>query len=133
MSTATTCTSCGLIQTLTCGGSGRKRCLRCDYRLSHPSAAGPIEATLWVLLLLGLMSVAVHDTFLGFTYAGGTHRVGLSDGPAQVIRLGQTFVGVAVLFCAVVSPGWGGLGRRHATGGLAARARWPGTAGVLRW
>lgn len=98
----------------------------------HRDTAGPWEAVFWVLLMLGLFTVVVQDMFMSFTFAGGTNRVAVSDGPLEVIRLGSTFVGVSVLFCALIAPVLWGLGMLYVLAGLASGARGPGTAATLR-
>ena len=135
MSVAHACTSCGLIQSLpdnTSGRGGKARCARCDYTLRPRAAAGPWEAMFWVFVLLGLLVLLVQDTFMSFTFAGGTNHTAVTTGPLEVVRLGSTFVGVAVLFCALVSPALWGLGMLYVLAGLASRMRGPGTAAVLR-
>ncbi|MEL7087835.1 MAG: paraquat-inducible protein A, partial [Planctomycetota bacterium] len=138
MPTAHTCTSCGLVQTLpgTLWPAGRNvpgvRCGRCDFVMRPRSAAGPGEAMCWTLALLGLFTVLTQEMFVSFTFAGGTNRTVVTTGPLEVIRLGSTFVGVSVLFCALISPVIWGLGMLYALAGLASGRPGPGTPAVLR-
>ncbi|MEM6855223.1 MAG: paraquat-inducible protein A, partial [Planctomycetota bacterium] len=132
MSIVTTCNSCGLIQKLA-GGTGTKaRCARCDYVITHRSAAGPIETMFWALLLLGCLVIAAEDLFMSFTFASGQNRVTLLGPPLETIRLGGAAVGMAVLFCTIVGPILWALGMLYVTAGLASRMPGPGTAGLLR-
>lgn len=130
-----TCTSCGLVQTLptAAGGSPRKsQCQRCGFIIAHRAAAGPFEAMAWVLLLLGLLAGATEDLFMSFTFASGQNRVGLLHPPLDTFRLGGEAVGMAVLFCTVVGPMIWAVGMLYVSAGLAARMPGPGTAGILR-
>lgn len=85
-----------------------------------------------MFVLLGLFTVLVQDVFMSFTFAGGTNRIAVTSGPVEVIRLGSTFVGVSVLFCALISPIVWGLGMLYVLGGLAAGVLGPCSATVLR-
>jgi paraquat-inducible protein A len=86
----------------------------------------------WLLLLLGLLGMSAQHLFLSFTFAGGSNRTVLTDGPMQVIRLGSSAVGTSVLLCSLIFPvGWG-LGMLYVGAGLASGRPGPRTAGVLR-
>ena len=132
MAIASTCQSCGLVQRLTDTPRPHDRCVRCDYRLLPRHAAGPWEATLWLLLLLGSLTLAVFPPFMTFAFAGGANRTRLSDGPLEAIAFGSVVVGGAVLICSLIAPLLWGLGMLYVTAGLAAGRRGPGAAAVLR-
>lgn len=132
MSIVTTCNSCGFIQCLAGGVRVKTRCRRCDFVITHRAAAGPLEAMIWVLLLLACLTVAAEDLFMSFTFASGQNRVALIHPPLETIRLGGTAVGMAVLFCTIVGPMLWALGMLYVTAGLASRLPGPGTAGILR-
>ncbi len=108
------------------------QCERCGFRMTHPRGAGPWEALGWSLGLLGLFSLLIHGVFMTFSFAGGTHGIGVAGGVWAAVRLGSVSVGAAVLLCTVVCPVLWGLGMVYVAGGLATRAPGPGTAGVLR-
>ncbi|MEM9419488.1 MAG: paraquat-inducible protein A [Planctomycetota bacterium] len=121
-----------MIQTLPGYRAGKARCARCDYVISPKSSAGPIEAMLWVVLLLACLLVGTQCLFMSFTFASGENRVTLLGPPLETMRLGGISVGSAVLFCTLVGPVLWGLGMLYVCGGLAARMPGPGTAGILR-
>lgn len=106
------CRTCGTVAGLPAageiGGDAILRCPGCRMRIPRPGSASGWRSrrrtAAFSLAALALFPLAVTLPVMRVERLGHAHETGILDGAAMLIRDGQAWLGLIVLFCSVAIP-----------------------------